>query len=1260
MYRSPIEESLNSEYGIKTLVKAYAKFYLNRTPFKVVETDNAILPQDEYNISYGIEDIMSVENLSQTYRFGHGNSFTILGNGSSYKERIRNYKTPGKVPQDRLYIAGEDVSYKYYMTTHISSGVASSTGEGYKSTIGNTLGVPTIEYYDNTGADKFLPCNTITTKWNTVTSSPISYKIWIKSRAVDTTGSGSWNVIYDSHVNGQLPLRTGEKYGAASVVNTDNETTRIQLTKFDYSLPPVPFNVDGYITGKRRAWQSGDYMDFDIGEQISIINVDNSINGVSKIINVDKEAGWIEVYGNINVNSSINIESYLPEISVINPGELSIYRQPNGEWSSTPNYWSEDNNNLIDICGVKIEIIGISQRSSRAEMIELSPALSADISKFVKSVSIKEELADRDVTLPIGTVSANSGSIDLSNDTMLFDKTNIRRRSSATGWTGSYFAEMLDDGVEFNIYYEITSLQDNTTDIIPACPMVSDTWPPSEDYGVISVSLLDYSKFLQDRSAPDLILQSYSVTSIIYILLDKCGFSRTMFWPENNFAQGKEPIIDYFWCKKEDSVWSVLQDLAKSTQTAIFFDRYGYLRILPLSVLTDRFRGESSKNVWNIRSVSTNEGLSNIFKINREPSVGANTVIVKYHPANIHGPAGVVARDTFWVPPDNYSMGVAELATEIKSDDTVITTVSDGQSPPFPRFASFVNLGNDIVQFDATQVELTSATGNNRTQPGEKRWLKNESERLTAVLDNNGQPVHFNGIVRVKEGQKQRMDKLSADSNMGFVMKKLYPNEHWRNCSANSCLNHNHRNNTWILTAPYDNAIVAGIKDFQIPHKTAIMKFKVTSGRNINQPGSTLVGIVLHPQSPFGLDSMYVIGCGLGDDKKIAGKQPAVKAYRMSTDGTLISIKKISGSIKPADMGTPVVKDTWNWLEVETVKQPKTEHILFDVYLNGLKVGTFVDTESGHGGKLAVNSFGGFFCKNGTVEIDKLIMAYVPPKYKTRIQGTHVLSDTEEKIEMSSITYFTRRALEAHKTKSGNIPKHLSYSDVDGVYDQYIRLIKTRVGSFIRIEEFNNIIKEYVEDSVRFENGPAITAEVVNLNPNVSVDYFACSPFGAKFRLRNNSNEVQLLSGSQDVASADGGVTATQYLAVVGNSINKTDAEVTVTSKDYKQRLGEKRLEFDGVWLQSREQAEQIARWIIENQGDGAEVYSVSIFGNPLMAIGDQIDIEYAEKGLFPGKQRFVIVAINNTVEFGHSTEIAVRRIYPKATEIKTADLDWK
>ena len=1282
MYHSPIQGSLEFDHGFKVIPKAYVTFYLNRYPFQILESDEILEESELNNYTYGFTDMMSVQNISETYRYGHGNSYTVLGALPRDSHKLTDYRIQNRVPQNRLYVASEESSYKYYMSPISSEyGDSSPSGMGYLSSTGTYMGKPQIEYFDSDGSIKCLPGNTLVMKWNTASSSPTNYKIWIKSREIDTSDTPEWNMIYDSGLSGQLPIRTGERYGIQSIENSDGLVTRIQLAKFDDTLPPPNIaTVTGYTTGNRRAWSEGDYMDFDIDDSISISNVDNSINGVSKIINLSKSDGWVEVSASAILSKDIDITDPSIELYVLNAGEISIFSQENGEWSSKPNYWAEDKNNLVDIAGARVEILGLDRPGSRAELIELSPALSADFSEYIVSVDITEALSEKAVNIPIGVISANSGSIVLSNSTGVFDKSNTRRRVSPGVWGGSYFAELLTDNIEFKIYNEITSLQDGTKDRIPMTPMVSDVWAAEgnnqPDFSTVTVNLLDYSRILQNRSCPDLLLNNYPITSIIYMLLDKCAFSRVLPWPENSSSGANEPVVKYFWSKSEDAVWDTLQELARSTQTSIFFDRYGYIRVLPIKRMTDPTRSEPGKNLIKLKAVSSTGELSNIVNIGRDPAISVGTVNIKYGPPTIRGEAGTMASDIFWLPPDNYSMGVARLAQPVGPTDTQVLLQAPGtEEPPLPRFQSAISFGNDILDYDAMMVVLT--------QTGETRWITNEAERQNAIIDNAGYPVFFNGWIRIPPGQADRLQKFSADSSGGFIKRSVYPNNPWANGSGEPYFSYNPdpAHDDWIVNAPRNagNGIKVAYKTYPALYESVVMKFKILQGAINTQEQPTKVGITLFNQSPNGVEAMYIIGCEVGDNRNLAGRNPYVNIRRVSKNGALSPVPRATKLSHPNDLGLPVPFGQWNYLECQISSQG-AGHV-FEVFLNGLKIGVFHDTIAENGGPLQRNATAGFFCQNGVMEIDKFIVLDIPAFRRFKSPNQVVVNQENKTLMMSQVTFFTQQLLSQPGRPRGGLRHHLKWTELDDIYSRYMGALRRRRNANIYMDDFSDTVTEYLEEEIRFDNSkddaPAITCEMVNFNQNVTVEYFSTSPFGSKFRIRNHSKEPQLLSGQQDIVSSDANSSATQFIGIVGNPVIRTTASRIVSVNDIIQKpvgpgsnkfnrrnnapkIDANKLDVDAPWCQTQADADRLAEWIIENQADGAEIYEVQIIGNPLLSIGDQVEIDYAEKGFLAGEKRFVIESIENSINIGYMTNITIRKIFPKPLEIKSGGLNWQ
>jgi hypothetical protein len=484
----------------------------------------------------------------------------------------------------------------------------------------------------------------------------------------------------------------------------------------------------------------------------------------------------------------------------------------------------------------------------------------------------------------------------------------------------------------------------------------------------------------------------------------------------------------------------------------------------------------------------------------------------------------------------------------------------------------------------------------------------------------------------------------------GFTFRQIFAGSSKRTRSASAFKSYDPSGQCWMINAPKDNSFIDVNKKHNKAFESVAIKFNV-SGNAMNKSPRTFCGISLYHQTLRGNETMYLIGCFLGDDKSLPGKEAAVRACRVSEKGSIEWLPKISNKDKHVDLGLPIVAEMWNWLETKIIAD--ADGNTFEVFLNGILIGRFRDSKKSVGKPLIRNTNAGFFCQNGTLKVDRFIVMDIPKFSPSKKKTKASIKAANHEIEMSDISYYTKSAVKKSKKKK----YHLKWSEVDAIYDQYIKQIKTRQGANLFFYEFTNTVKEYIEEkNIRFEKGPALTAQLVSTNPNVSIDSFTYSPFGANFRIRNNSGEQQLLSGSRNIGDvADG--SREEVLHITGNSLVQTDAQITITSKDLGQRLGDKKLEVDAVWIQSYSQAIQLGKWIIENQGDGAEIYSLKIFGNSFIDIGDIFEIEYAEKGLLSDK-KFVVVSITNSFEKGHETSLVLRKISPKPNQIMQPDLD--
>lgn len=227
------------------------------------------------------------------------------------------------------------------------------------------------------------------------------------------------------------------------------------------------------------------------------------------------------------------------------------------------------------------------------ELIEISPRLEADVTSYVSSFNIESSLNDTTLFgLPVGSIVSGAGSVELSNEDGQFLFSSILSTN-----------KMLNEDVKFSFYQKVYvppeySPGDETFNI-PLGVLFSSRWNIGDDYSV-TVNLEDGTKFLRQLSAPDIIVPSYCpLSTIILMLLDNVGVTGYEFKKSSDsMVHDKEDIIiKNFFCKKEQTVLEVLEQLAIGTQCSMYYDVSGKLNVLTKEKLTQNVRKDSSSSV---------------------------------------------------------------------------------------------------------------------------------------------------------------------------------------------------------------------------------------------------------------------------------------------------------------------------------------------------------------------------------------------------------------------------------------------------------------------------------------------------------------------------------------------------------------------------------------------------------------------------------------------------------------------------------------
>ena len=214
------------------------------------------------------------------------------------------------------------------------------------------------------------------------------------------------------------------------------------------------------------------------------------------------------------------------------------------------------------ISGVRIVVDAMNVKDSTFDLIEISPRLTMDVSDKTLDYSVNKSASDLGMSgLPVGQLIASNGSINIFDHDQAFNENN----------SSSIISKYINRHVQFK-FYEVIVDVDGWDYFIPIKTLYSDAFPKQDFMGkTVSLTLRDMYWYLESTTAPQMLMTQVSVSSAVCLLLDSIGYSNYTF---KRVDGEKEIIIPYFFVAPDKSVAEILQDLAISTQTAMFFDEY--------------------------------------------------------------------------------------------------------------------------------------------------------------------------------------------------------------------------------------------------------------------------------------------------------------------------------------------------------------------------------------------------------------------------------------------------------------------------------------------------------------------------------------------------------------------------------------------------------------------------------------------------------------------------------------------------------------
>ena len=340
-------------------------------------------------------------------------------------------------------------------------------------------------------------------------------------------------------------------------------------------------------------------------------------------------------------------------------------------------------------------------------VIELSARWIKDISSDIVALDIeKESSSSSEDILPVGKITANSLSMDIVKYNQSALEYISYNRESNFDITKTYLVKNAEMKPYFSVYHSAGTFGSagELFDKVPQGTYYIDSWEIA-DTGEVSLNALDAAKYLMDTVAPDILCESYPVTSIIRRLLDSIGF--TSYEIRTATDDKSIPVINYWWTTGSKTVWQALQELCRDIQMNAFFDENNILQFASRDYIYKKTNIE-----WAFTYDTDGTTLANIIDFNKQEIPSANQVKILWQSqltSNYAGNSG-----DLWTDEVSYlSAGGlrSNIAADTSPENTILAvdveTLDDYSNATLYNYAGYVMIDSEIIEYDAIQYQYT-------------------------------------------------------------------------------------------------------------------------------------------------------------------------------------------------------------------------------------------------------------------------------------------------------------------------------------------------------------------------------------------------------------------------------------------------------------------------------------------------------------------------------------------------------------------------
>ena len=212
--------------------------------------------------------------------------------------------------------------------------------------------------------------------------------------------------------------------------------------------------------------------------------------------------------------------------------------------------------------GIRVVVETMQKDNAIFDLIEISPRLSANLTDKTVSFDVQKAASDLGVSgLPVSQLLSSTGSLSI------FDYDDAFNYNNNLSIIKDYITRHMQVKL-----YEIIVDVDGYDYYVPIKTMYSSGFPKlNNKEKSVDLELKDLYFYFDSLTAPQMLLRNVSTSTAVSLLLDSIGFSNYTF----KRVDGETELeIPFFFIPPNKTVAEILQDIAVSTQTAMFLDEY--------------------------------------------------------------------------------------------------------------------------------------------------------------------------------------------------------------------------------------------------------------------------------------------------------------------------------------------------------------------------------------------------------------------------------------------------------------------------------------------------------------------------------------------------------------------------------------------------------------------------------------------------------------------------------------------------------------